>query len=138
VRGAGGSVLEVGADLAVGVHAPMTGVPTIVSITFDCPDARTLAGFWSVLLGRSVADDATEAYAELDGAPGMSFIAVPETKTAKNRVHLDVLVEDLAGEADRAVALGATRGAEFDEGGYRWITFKDPAGNEFDLAVAQH
>ncbi len=110
--------------------------PTIVSITFDCTDAGALASFWGELLGRPVADGATESYAELEGTPGMTFMAVPEPKTTKNRVHLDLKVDDLSSEAERALALGATKQAEFDEGGFRWITFQDPAGNEFDLAVA--
>jgi predicted enzyme related to lactoylglutathione lyase len=110
-------------------------MPKIVSITFDCWDAAALAKFWGEMLGRPVEDGATETYAELDGTPGMTFMAVPEPKTVKNRVHLDLMVEDLAAEAERALALGAAKSAEFDEGGFRWITFRDPAGNEFDLAV---
>lgn len=113
----------------------MTAQPTIASITFDCSDANGLAGFWSALLGRTVAHGATEAYAELEGVPGMTFIAVPEAKSAKNRLHLDVLVKELGAEVDRASALGARRQAEFDEGGFRWTTFTDPEGNEFDLVV---
>jgi predicted enzyme related to lactoylglutathione lyase len=113
----------------------MTASATIASITFDCADARALAEFWAALLDRSVAAGATEAYAELQGAPGMTFIAVPEAKTAKNRVHLDVMVEDLDAAVRHAVSIGATTAAEFDEGGYRWVTLADPDGNEFDLAA---
>lgn len=88
----------------------MTATPTIVSITFDCSDAAGLARFWSELLGRPVAEGAAEAYAELEGTPGRTFMVVPEPKTAKNRVHLDLMVEDLVSETERALALGDEEG----------------------------
>ena len=66
------------------------------------------------------------------------FQAVPEAKTAKNRVHLDLLVgPDRAAvdaEVERLVALGATKQDEHDGPDGRWILLTDPEGNEFDLA----
>jgi glyoxalase superfamily protein len=109
--------------------------PAIASITFDCRNAGSLARFWADLLRRSVAPGASDAYAALEGGPPLTFIAVPEDKRAKNRMHLDVAVTDLESEERRAVELGASRGGAFDEGGYRWITLTDPEGNEFDLVV---
>ncbi len=64
------------------------------------------------------------------------FQAVPEAKTVKNRVHLDLLVgpEDRDGEVERLVGLGATVVGvhEGDEG--RWTLLVDPEGNEFDVS----
>ena len=114
------------------------------AITFDCVDALELATFWSEALGRPIdtgepgpsrffarlgADDVT-------GAPSMMFIAVPEPKTAKNRVHLDLGTEDRAAEVERLLALGATHIHDKDEYGMRWTTLADPEGNEF--CVGQH
>jgi hypothetical protein len=75
--------------------------------------------------------------------PRILFQRVPEGKTAKNRVHLDINVgEDLGGEeriarvkeeADRIEALGATRQREATERGEFWIVMQDPEGNEFCL-----
>jgi hypothetical protein len=64
------------------------------------------------------------------------FQAVPEAKTVKNRVHLDLIVgpEALDGEVERLVGLGATVVGvhEGDEG--RWTLMVDPEGNEFDVS----
>ena len=54
---------------------------------------------------------------------------MPEGKTAKNRVHLDVNAGLDA--VDRLVGLGATKVREFDDGKGHWVTMLDPEGNEF-------
>jgi predicted enzyme related to lactoylglutathione lyase len=109
---------------------------SIASITYDCSDAEKLATFWSEALGYPVADGASSSYAALEASPAWTFIAVPEPKQAKNRVHLDLAVGDLEAQARRLEELGATRHGEFDEDGYHWITFTDPEGNEFDVLLA--
>jgi len=65
----------------------------------------------------------------------MMFLAVPEPRQGKNRLHLDLVATDLSAEVDRAVGLGATKVAEFDEYGTRWVTLTDPEGNVFDIGV---
>lgn len=61
--------------------------------------------------------------------PRVFFQRVPEAKTAKNRVHLDV---DAGLEAvDRLVALGATKVQEFKDAKGHWVVLLDPEGNEF-------
>ena len=62
------------------------------------------------------------------------FINVPEAKTVKNRVHLDLTGPDHEAEADRLVALGARRLRFVDKGDERWWIMADPEGNEFCLA----
>jgi glyoxalase superfamily protein len=61
------------------------------------------------------------------------FLAVPEHKTTKNRVHLDVHVgaDKAAAEVTRLVELGATVLYRVDEPGSRHVTLADPEGNEF-------
>jgi hypothetical protein len=111
----------------------------LAQITVDCTDAATLAGFWSQLLDAPVDDGASEFFATVGRgagrAPVLMFIKVPEAKTTKNRVHLDLHAPDWPEQVDRAVALGATRVDDFDEYGTRWVTLLDPEGNEFDLAA---
>lgn len=115
---------------------------TEFAITLDCANAAELAAFWSEVLGRPVDPDATEEFAAIglaggsDGRPVWMFHQVPETKTAKNRAHVDLVTADLAAEVDRVVGLGASRVADLEEAGARWTTLTDPAGNEFDL-IAQ-
>jgi uncharacterized glyoxalase superfamily protein PhnB len=67
--------------------------------------------------------------------PALMFLAVPEPRQTKNRVHLDLVATDLTAEVERAVALGATKVADFDEYGSRWTTLTDPEGNVFDIGL---
>lgn len=64
------------------------------------------------------------------------FQAVPEPKTVKNRVHLDLLVgpEDHDAEVERLLALGATVVGVHDGEEGRWTLLVDPEGNEFDVS----
>ena len=64
------------------------------------------------------------------------FLAVPEPKTAKNRLHLDLETDDRAAEVARLVELGATHVADHDEWGISWSVLTDPEGNEFCIADA--
>ena len=107
------------------------------NITFDCADAQALAGFWSRLTGWNVYyDDDPEVVVApsypYDGI-GLLFVPVPEGKTAKNRVHLDVMAHTTRDEAvAAAVADGATVIADFRKpDGKGWVTLADPEGNEF-------
>lgn len=113
---------------------------TLTHITFDCADAARVAGFWSDVLALPVAEGASADFATLEtsGAtgPGWMFISVPEGKTAKNRVHVDLSTDgDLEEEVTRLLGLGATRVADLKEDGTRWTTLLDPEGNEFDLVA---
>lgn len=110
----------------------------IHNITFDCADARALAGFWSTLTGWNVYhdDDPEVLVAPTYPNPGtgMLFIPVPEGKTAKNRVHLDV--EPTEGTRDELVETAVAHGAEVigdfrEDDGSGWVTLADPEGNEF-------
>lgn len=65
----------------------------------------------------------------------MMFIAVPEGKTVKNRMHLDLQADDRAAEVARLVELGATVVHDKDEWDTRWTTLTDPEGNEFCVAT---
>jgi catechol 2,3-dioxygenase-like lactoylglutathione lyase family enzyme len=110
----------------------------IAAITFDCADAAALGGFWAGALGREVADNASEHFALLkpgDGGPPMMFIKVPEGKTAKNRVHLDLSAADPQAEVARLVGLGAEHVHDKAEWGVEWTTLRDPEGNEFCVSA---
>ena len=108
---------------------------TLTHLTFDCADARTLAGFWSAVLDQPVGDGASAEYAVLTGTPGWMFLQVPEPKTGKNRVHPDLTTGDLVAEVERLTALGATHLGDHTEEGTTWATLADPEGNEFDVVA---
>ena len=125
-------------------------------VTFDAASPRALGAFWCQALGYVEQppppgfdnwDDALDAFGidrsdpdrafaivDPDGVgPRLFFAKVPEGKTAKNRVHLDVNVgaEAMHRVADDLAKLGAQVVGEFDEPGGHWITMLDPEGNEF-------
>lgn len=104
----------------------------IKSVTFDCVDALRLARFWAEALGSNVDEDATteKAYVEAAGwgGPNMWFNAVPEPKTAKNRVHFDLrALGSLHDEVQRLTDLGASR----QDARSDLVVMADPEGNEF-------
>lgn len=140
-----------------------------LQITFDCADPAELAAFWAEALGYRV-QDPPEGFASWDDAleamgvpperrndasavedpegsgPRLFFQRVPEPKTAKNRVHLDVRAAPglegearmaaLEAEAERLVALGATRVQRVEpspplDAGH--LVMADPEGNELCL-----
>jgi predicted enzyme related to lactoylglutathione lyase len=109
----------------------------LVHITVDCSDAGRLASFWARALGWDVAPDASPEFAMVGGparpadAPGWVFFRVPEGKSAKNRMHVDLEADDLDAETARLVELGAAVVHEKQEWGAQWRTLTDPEGNEF-------
>lgn len=116
----------------------------IAAITIDCENAAILAAFWSAALDRPVdpgSEDAAMFFASIGrtvaapGAPVLMFIKVPEGKSAKNRLHLDLNASDRAEEVARLIGLGATLVHDKDEHGVRWTTLNDPEGNEFCVAT---
>jgi hypothetical protein len=112
---------------------------SLEAITFDCADPVSLAAFWSAALGGQVDDGASSYFASIGRstpgtAPVMMFINVPEGKSAKNRVHLDLHAADRPAEVARLMALGASHVGDRNEHGHTWTTLQDPEGNEFCIA----
>ncbi len=112
----------------------------VFGVTFDARNAQATATFWAAALGRTVADGASETAAAIDADPAtpgprIGFRQVPEGKTVKNRLHLDLVTSDLAGDVARLTALGATTLNEV-EAGIHYVTLADPEGNEFDLIAS--
>jgi hypothetical protein len=105
-------------------------------ITIDCAEPRELAEFWTRALDLEVAFDADGHFIALrsradPSRPYLGLQKVPEEKTGKNRVHLDLSTDDPDGEVARLVALGAVAGEKHEAPGLRWTVLRDPAGNEF-------
>ena len=133
-----------------------------VQITFDAADPASLGSFWAEALGYTPEpppagfdswpaalaafgvpeEKFDDAYALLDpdGAQRIFFQRVPEPKTAKNRMHLDLRLsrregsDGLEAEVKKAEALGAQRGNEYDELGSHWVVMRDVEGNEFCIS----
>jgi predicted enzyme related to lactoylglutathione lyase len=111
------------------------------SITIDCADHYALMQFWSGVTGwpqdpdnPNDPGDPESLLVAPDRRLQLLFIPVPEAKTVKNRVHLDVVpVEGSRDEeVERLLGLGATIvGDHRRPDGSGWVTLADPEGNEF-------
>jgi hypothetical protein len=135
-----------------------------MQVTFDAADPHALAAWWSELLGYEVEDHHDQIAGMLDAGivtehdvmrigdrlhfadgvaacdpagngPRCYFQRVPEPKSAKNRMHLDIAVT--ADALDAEVGHVVERGGQFVEfgehPGHRWAVMRDPEGNEFCL-----
>lgn len=109
---------------------------TIHSITFDCADPRRVVEFWARTLGYAIeVDEEGGIMVPPDGAGRrLLFLRVPEGKSVKNRVHLDLTpVDSIEAGVERIVGLGGRRIRVFHEGGGlagTWTLMQDPEGNE--------
>lgn len=141
---------------------------TGVQIVFDCGDPDKLASFWAAALHYKLQDppdgfaswpdflkaqgipesewNSASAVVDPSGAgPRIFFQRVPEAKTVKNRVHLDLNVGGprnapaierrgrVDAEVDRLVKLGARQSRTVEERGEYFVNMFDPEGNEFDV-----
>jgi Glyoxalase-like domain len=115
-------------------------------LAIDCADPGGLARFWCSVLDYEVQDEEDGVVAigsamvpEGKNRPGpvppvLTFARVPEGKTVKNRVHIDVNPADREQDEEiaRLVALGATVVSD-NRPEFGWVTLADPEGNEFDV-----
>ncbi|TDC75232.1 VOC family protein [Actinomadura sp. 7K507] len=119
----------------------MTGVtPTVVTpkvgnIVIDCADLDAMAAFWGGLLGMKTTD-VSDDWLDLErlggNGPLLSFQRVPEAKTIKNRLHLDLDVPDIQLAGRHAESLGATAAtAPLGDPAAPFRVWRDPEGNEF-------
>jgi predicted enzyme related to lactoylglutathione lyase len=108
-----------------------------IELTLDCTDLDTTAAFWQAALGYAQEGVIDGRYVSLGGdGVGLTLQRVAEPKTVKNRMHLDLLVNDIESEVTRLEALGATRltPTAREEFGQVWFVLADPEGNEFCVA----
>ncbi|MFI6576024.1 VOC family protein [Nocardiopsis sp. NPDC050513] len=118
----------------------------ISAITVDCADPHTLATFWSHVLGHPLHPDdtpgASEALIHRPQGPPLLFLRVPEPKTTKNRLHLDLSPgpdSTRDQETQRLIDLGATLiDDQRTPDGTGWTVLADPEGNEFCIVRADH
>jgi predicted enzyme related to lactoylglutathione lyase len=125
----------------------VTSIGRILVVQIDCEDPVELGRFWSRLLDMPVEEVLGDPAQYLNLAPpvnaptspGIALQRVPEPKRGKNRVHLDIEVDDADAATERIEALGGRRTSAEDvsEHGYNWRVMADPEGNEFCLIFTQ-
>jgi hypothetical protein len=108
-------------------------------LCIDSNDPRRIAPFWAAVLGYEItgsSEDEVELTGPAGSGPTLLFLTVPEGKTVKNRLHIDVKATsgaEQAQELERLLALGA-RKVDVGQGpDVSWVVLADPDGNEFCL-----
>ena len=124
----------------------MTAIGRVDGLVIDGADTMALARFWAAMFDTEVASIANEGEANAghyvdvaatDGTPLLRFQRVPEAKRLKNRLHLDIEVEELDPAIARVEALGGSVIQPLQtEYGYDFAIMGDPEGNEFCLITA--
>ena len=110
----------------------------IASVVIDAVQPRVVADFWCHVLGWHVLDedDGVISIGPPDGAwPTIDVVPVPESKSVKNQLHLDLRADgtSTADELERLLGLGA-RHTDVGQGpDATWVVLSDPEGNEFCL-----
>ena len=107
-------------------------------LTLDVADLARQTAFWCAAFGYEHKGGVGQYHVLLDPTdtlPKMLLQRVSESKTAKNRLHMDFHVADVEAHAVRVEALGATRVGRTEEFGIHWVTLRDPEGNEFCFVV---
>lgn len=110
---------------------------SIAGVSIDARNTRIIAEFWRQALGWDIVEEADDGYVSLARRgtlmPTLDILPVPEGKSVKNRLHLDLRSDgsDQQSEVERLISLGATR-ADVGQGpDVTWVVLADPEGNEF-------
>jgi hypothetical protein len=111
-----------------------------VEIVLDCAEPKRLSAFWREALGYRVyyTDANLAVLVPKEGiASPLLLQGVPEAKAGKNRMHLDIVADDVEAEVHRLEALGAHRVDEGVQsfGGTQWVRMSDPEQNEFCVST---
>ncbi|HYT81402.1 MAG TPA: VOC family protein [Actinomycetota bacterium] len=105
-------------------------------IVIDAIEPRPVADFWAAVLGWRIVEEEADIVSlapEGGAAPGIDVVRVPERKTLKNRLHLDLRADGSTQrqEVERLIALGARRVDVGQGPDVSWVVLADPEGNEF-------
>ncbi|MCS3493459.1 hypothetical protein M2368_002471 [Arthrobacter sp. JUb119] len=107
-------------------------------IAVDCANPMLVARFWCEALNYDVLEEeaglvSIGSKSQGPGGLKLTFAQVPETKSIKNRLHLDLRPQNAQQqeEADRLISLGASYADVGQREDESWIVMADPEGNEF-------
>jgi hypothetical protein len=124
----------------------------LTEIAIDCADPRGLARFWCSVLDYEVQDEddglvtigsplVPEGRSRVGPVPPtLTFARVPEGKTVKNRLHVDLnpIEREQDAEVRRLLGLGARHADVGQRDDESWVVLVDPEGNEFCVLAGRH
>ena len=119
---------------------PSDSVPEypLFEVVIDAADPQAQARWWAELLGARAQHDAAHPWWWVEGLPDapfeyLVFNAVPESKTVKNRLHIDVTADAVEPIVEQGATLVRPEGGDI-----RWSVLADPEGNEFCVFVTRN
>lgn len=130
---------DVPAPFVPPVPGTTRAVARVGMVTFDTHDAGALAAWWAARTGGHVQAHPGFAmvHASAPGAVTLGFQEVPDPTPGKNRVHVDLAVDDVERFVAGCLAAGAVRVGEHTlPDGFAWTVLADPDGNQFCVSPA--
>lgn len=102
-------------------------------VVVDAKDPQALGRWWATALNWAIVHDSVEEFeirSDPEVGPGLLFVAVNESKSTKNRLHIDLRPDEQQSAVARLISLGAER-VSVGQGDVSWVVLADPEGNEF-------
>jgi predicted enzyme related to lactoylglutathione lyase len=125
--------------LAAGVTCRAVG-SRWYTVVVDATNPALMARFWAAVLDYQIVfeqPDEVVIAKDRETYPGIIFVPVPEPKTVKNRLHIDLNPDNQEAEVARLMALGARRVDVGQTDEVTWVVMADPEGNEFCVLTAR-
>jgi hypothetical protein len=110
------------------------------TVVVDATNPALMARFWAAVLDYQIVfeqPDEVVIAKDRETYPGIIFVPVPEPKTVKNRLHIDLNPDNQEAEVARLMALGARRVDVGQTDEVTWVVMADPEGNEFCVLTAR-
>ena len=110
------------------------------TVVVDAANPALMARFWAAVLDYEIVfeqPDEVVIARDRETYPGIIFVPVPEPKTAKNRLHIDLNPDNQDAEVARLLALGAKRVDVGQSDEVTWVVLADPEGNEFCVLTSR-
>ncbi|MDQ1569322.1 MAG: hypothetical protein QOF96_4202 [Actinomycetota bacterium] len=110
------------------------------TVVVDAANPALMARFWAAVLDYQIVfeqPDEVVIARDRETYPGIIFVPVPEPKTAKNRLHIDLNPDNQDAEVARLLALGAKRVDVGQSDVVTWVVLADPEGNEFCVLTSR-
>jgi predicted enzyme related to lactoylglutathione lyase len=110
------------------------------TVVVDATDPPRLARWWAEVLDYRIVYEASDVVVigrDDHTYPGLGFVSVPDAKSVKNRLHIDLNPDDREAEVERLVNMGARHVDIGQDAEVTWTVLADPEGNEFCVLRAQ-